>query len=395
MERPRSSQRARVMSTTLASLWMLVGCGDDAGAAATEGATTSSTGSTDPTSPTGLPTTTGDDTTTTGADGSSTSDASSSSTAAGSSSSTGGDTTSSSESTTGMAAFDVPFTELDTYPLPLTIRVQPGWILITSAAEWDAQTGVPVPAGVSFPEDWLVLGSRGPLPFPGHALEPSALTWDAGTLVVDGSAVDPAADCETYQLTWPADTLLRIDALDVRVSDIDDQTTPVVASCAGGAGQDMSCSLATPCTTGLLCASLIRSTVLSNNPGGLCLPTSYAGVFTGGALAIPSDGTTAETSQLVAGLTSVDMDVVIWVETDHPAPQELVIELRNPSDNQVPVASLQRSPLHPGGVGIVPIGFSGDESVNGTWWLVVRDEVVNANNGSVTGWELEIMSRFD
>ena len=40
-------------------------------------------------------------------------------------------------------------------------------------------------------------------------------------------------------------------------------------------------------------------------------------------------------------------------------------------------------------------GFSSDESVNGTWTLRVRDTVDNGNNGTVQGWTLEIMSRFD
>ena len=48
-----------------------------------------------------------------------------------------------------------------------------------------------------------------------------------------------------------------------------------------------------------------------------------------------------------------------------------------------------------GGVPIVPNGFSGDESVNGTWTLTVRDAVDNDNNGSVQSWNVEIMSRFD
>jgi len=328
-------------------------------------------------------------------------EASSSTTAAQTTSSGSNTESSSSESssegtTSGIAAFDVPFSVLDPADLPLTSRVESGFVVLTSVAEWDAATGgAPLPMGVSFPRQWLVFGSRGPQPFPGHALEVSALTWDAGALVVDGNAVEPDVDCETFQFIWPADTLLMIDALEVEVNAVDDQTMPLATSCALGAGDSEFCDLATPCATGLLCAGLIRSTVLGGMPSGFCLPTSNAGVFTGGALAIPANGTSAETSLLVTGLTSVDMDVVIWVELDHPAPEELVIELRNPDGNQVSVADLQTSPLHPGGVGIVPTGFSGDESVNGTWWLVVSDELANGNNGAVVSWELEIMSRFD
>ncbi|MEM9452581.1 MAG: proprotein convertase P-domain-containing protein [Myxococcota bacterium] len=297
--------------------------------------------------------------------------------------------------TTGLGAFDVPFTVLDRYALPLSSRVQPGWTVITSAAEWDAVTGVPVPTGVSFPEQWLVYGSRGPQPFAGHDLVATSLTWDRGRLVVDGRAGSPGGDCETFQFTWPADTLLVIDALRVEVDGVDDQTVPETISCAMAAGEGASCDLVDLCGPGLLCAGLVRSTVLSNSPGGLCLPQEHAGVFSGGSVAIPGDGTPVEASLPVAGLTSVDMDVVVWVELDHPDPSELVIELRNPDGNQVSVASNPASPLHPGGVGIVPLGFSGDESVNGTWWLVVTDTVINGVDGGVMSWELEIMSRYD
>ena len=178
-------------------------------------------------------------------------------------------------------------------------------------------------------------------------------------------------------------------------ADIDDQTAVLEASCAAGGTDSMSCDLDSPCATGLLCAGIIRTTVLASNPNGLCLDSTYRGVFTGGAVAIPTDGATAEITMQVAGLTTVDMDVTILLDLDHPAPQELVIELRNPDGNVVSVANLQSTELHPGGVPIVPAGFSGDESVNGTWALIVRDTVDNDNNGSVHSWDLEIMSRFD
>ena len=176
---------------------------------------------------------------------------------------------------------------------------------------------------------------------------------------------------------------------------LDDQTIATPASCAGGGVESASCDLDAPCATGLLCGGLIRSTVLLDAPSGLCLPLGFDGSFSGPGVAIPADGSPVEVGLVAMGLATVDMDVVVWVQLDHPAPEELVIQLRNPSDNMVPVASLQSSPLHPGGVGIVPTGFSGDESVNGTWTLVVQDAVVNGSNGSVMSWELEIMSRLD
>lgn len=391
--RLRSNTRLAIIIT----LAMAIGaCGDDAAAVGgassgtnSSGATVGSSGSTRGSatggSATGEPSTGGSTDTSGGTTGTG---------AATTSSGATGDT-STGDATTGSNSVDVPFTVLDPAGLPLEVRVNAGWTAVTTEAQWDALTGVAVPAGVSFPQQWLLVGSRGPQPFPGSRMDVSELSWDGGTLAVAGSAVDPAADCETFTFTWPADTLLVIDALDGEVAVFDDQSAAVTASCAAGGGAFADCDLDSPCATGLLCGGLIRTTVLINMPGGLCLSASNAGVFAGGGFMIAGGGATSEGIIDANGLATVDMDVVVWVELDHPAPQELVIELLNPDGNQVPVANLQTSALHPGGVGIVPTGFSGDESVNGVWSLVVTDTVDNANTGAVTSWSLEIMSRLD
>lgn len=401
----RSPSGAHVLG---ALLCLTAACGDDgspelsgtgAGTTTTEtsGTTTPTTTTTGTASADGSSsTTTTTDTTTSSSTGEPTTG---SSTTSEDTSSTSDDSSSSSSSstddTTGASAVDVPFTVHDPSVLELTARVPAGWVVVTSAAQWATFTDAPVPAGVTFPTQWVLFGSRGPLRYPGHALNVDALSWQGDTLSISGDQVDPADDCETYEFIWPADTLLSFDALDGKVEDVDDQTAVLEASCAAGATDSMSCDLDTPCATGLLCAGIIRSTVLASSPGGLCLDSSYSGVFTGAAVTIPTDGATAEVAMEVTGLTTVDMDVTILLDLDHPAPEELIIELRNPDGNEVSVANLQTTPLHPGDVPIVPTGFSGDESVNGTWSLIVRDSVDNANNGTVNAWDLEIMSRFD
>ncbi|MGH1348374.1 MAG: proprotein convertase P-domain-containing protein [Nannocystales bacterium] len=400
--RVRSIRSHRGALLVGAALCFGPGCGDD-GTAGSGSADASTSGSPDDTSSTGGPTS-GTGTTSTESSSTGTSAPTSSSSTTGDTtgdttgsgtSDTDGDPTSSTGDTTGSSAVDVPFTVLDPSILELTARVPPGWVVITSAAQWASFTDAPVPAGVTFPTQWVMFGSRGPQPYPGHALTVDALSWQGDTLSVSGDQVDPADDCETYEFIWPADTLVFFDALDSEVADVDDQTAVLESSCAAGATASMDCDLDSPCATGLLCAGIIRSTVLLDDPGGLCLDSSNSGVFTGGSVAIPAAGATAELSMQVSGLTTVDMDVTILLDLDHPAPQELVIELRNPDGNQVSVADLQSTELHPGGVPIVPTGFSSDESVNGTWTLVVRDTIDNDNSGSVQSWDLEIMSRFD
>lgn len=376
------------------------GCGDDgsptlSGTGGSSGTTTGDTSSTSgPTGSTsGTASAEGSTTATTDATSStSTGDATTSSSSG--SSTTEGDSSSSSSST-GASFVDVPFIVLDPSALELTARVPEGWVVVTTAAQWATFTDAPVPDGVTFPTQWVLFGSRGPQAYPGHALTVSALAWQGDTLRVSGDHVDPADDCETYDFIWPADSLVAFDALDSTIEDVDDQTAVLEVSCAGGAANTMGCDLDVPCATGLLCAGIIRNTVLANSPGGLCLTTANRGTFTGTAVTIPTDGAVAEITMEVAGLSTVDMDVTILLEHDHPAPEELLITLRNPDNNTVSVANLQSTEFHPGGVPIVPTGFSGDESVNGTWTLIVQDTVDNANNGSVQSWELEIMSRLD
>ncbi len=284
---------------------------------------------------------------------------------------------------------------LDPFLAPPPALVTPGWLLITDAAEWTAQTGIAVPPEIDLESKWLLLGSLGTQAFPGHALEVSSLIWDAGTISVHADAIAPGPDCETYSFTWPTAALLSIDPLQVEVNAFAEKYSDQETSCADGAGDSESCNLDTPCATGLLCAGLIRTTVLLGQPGGMCLPKANAGLFAGAGAALPDGGATVEIELQASGLTSVDMDVVIWVDIDHPAPEDLIIELRNPSDNQVPVWNKQPGPLHPGNLGIVPTGFSGDESVNGTWTLVATDTAKNGQKGSILGWKLEIMSRLD
>jgi len=386
-----------------ALLCLAPGCGDDGspeltgsgGSDGTTGGETSSTGAPGSTS-TGTASAEGSTTGTTDTTGSSSSSGSTSDSTTGpGTSGTLGESTTSTDDTTGASAVDVPFTVLDPSVLELTARVPVGWVLVTSAAQWASFTDAPVPAGVTFPEQWVLFGSRGPLAYPGHGVTVNALAWLGDTLRISGDHVNPGNDCETYEFIWPADTLLSFDALDAEVQDMDDQTAVLETSCAAGATDSMDCGLDSPCATGLLCAGIIRNTVLANDPGGLCLDSSYSGVFTGGSVVIPSDGAAAEVSMEVSGLTTVDMDVTVLLDLDHPAPQELEIQLRNPDGNEVSVANLQSTELHPGGVPIVPTGFSGDESVNGTWTLIVRDTLDNANSGSVQSWDVEIMSRFD
>lgn len=392
----RCSAYARVVSCLLLSTVAFAsGCDDgspttSAGADGTDGSTTSSSGPATDESTSGTSGGGSAEGTTTQGDSSTGSDSSSSSGGAGSTGSTSG-----TDDTTGASAVDVPFVEHDPSVLGLPARVADGWVVVSSAKAWAELTEAPPPAGVTFPGQWVLFGSRGPLRYPGHQLAVEALTWQGGALAIDGQRIDPADDCETFDFIWPADTLVSFDALDGEVQELIDDTASTEWTCPAKGEAVFECDLETPCAVGSLCAGIVRSTVLAGNPAGLCLDSDFRGTVEGGGAMIPGNGSAAELAVNVAGLATVDMDVAVFVDLDHPAPEELVIELRNPDGNQVMVANEQVAPLHPGGVPTVPIGFSGDESVNGAWTLVVTDVVDNANTGAVLGWTLEVMSRLD
>lgn len=397
---------------------LLAGCGDDSAGSAQTGETGSSTtssssgsASSEGSAQTSDPTSSASSDSS-GATISSDSDATSSSTSSAATDTEGTDTsntqTTSEGSTTGASStsgsttggelvdpFDIPFVALDPLLAPAAALVVPGWSLITSEEAWIEMMGAPVPDAIDLESAWLVVGSLGPQAYPGHSIEVAKLTWDDGLITVDGDAIAPGPSCETYAFTWPTAALLEIDPLEVDVDGFLEKLVPDQLDCADGAGEYGDCNLFFPCASGLLCAGIIRSTVLQGKPFGLCLPEDQAGVFSAAGAPIPDGGPTLELEMDVAGLTSVDMDVVIWIEHEHPAPEDLLIELLNPSGNLVPVWDHKVGPMHPGGLGIVPTGFSGDESVNGTWTLFITDTEANGKTAPVTSWQLEIMSRYD
>ncbi|MBV1859887.1 MAG: hypothetical protein KUG77_15860, partial [Nannocystaceae bacterium] len=260
---------ARVRSTcsplfgALLCLATVTACDDDGGGSGTDGAEGSSGGTTGVTPSTsgsvstaGTASAEGSTTGTTDATASSsTGDATTDTSTTGTGTSgTTDDTSDTTGDTTGALVVDVPFTLQDPTVLELTARVPAGWVLVTSAVQWASFTDAPVPAGVTFPDQWVLFGSRGPQRYPGHALSVDTLSWQGDTLIVAGDHVDPADDCETYEFIWPADTLVSFDALDGEIGDVDDQTAVLETSCAAGAADSMDCDLDSPCATGLLCA---------------------------------------------------------------------------------------------------------------------------------------------
>jgi hypothetical protein len=158
------------------------------------------------------------------------------------------------------------------------------------------------------------------------------------------------------------------------------------------AGEGQACTADGDCgTAALVCAGATRG-------GGLCNPAWMRGRFGDSADAALVDGPSgAVTRRLpVYGLATVDTDVELVATIAHSRASDLQIVLVNPLGTEVVVfdgqtAGVSASPL----VLNEPLfGFSGDESVNGEWALIVRDRVAGIT-GRLVDWRLTITSRWD
>ncbi len=162
------------------------------------------------------------------------------------------------------------------------------------------------------------------------------------------------------------------------------------------AGDGQACRATQPCPgTQLVCAGLTRG------DAGLCLPAWLRRSFDDvGPFPIPDAPAAGLTRHLTAyGLATVDMDVELRATIAHPRARDLRVTLENPAGTQVVVFD---------GAGADPgvdgdpyleldgpvIGFSGDESVNGTWTLRVVDRQ-GGQAGSLASWHLGLTSRWD
>lgn len=378
------------------------------------GETTGETSATETsaTSTTGVTTTTGDTTTTGGT--------SSSSSASTTDATTGNETTSGSSGTTTTTTTTTATTDTtDTTdtdglcrdpgelgPLDYTAVDQPlseffdasdfATILNTQddyAAYFDGQP----PADLA--SEWLVFAHPGRTPIgTRHSLVGVDIDG-ACSLSVSYATASLADNCETFTTyTRPAPLVARTPV------GFDPPTEPTLVQAPGlpfdcarqGVGEFESCTEETWCAPGLICAGITRASP------GMCMDATLRGVFASPDLDLEfSKGEPLMATIEATGLATVDMDVIINLVVDHPDPSALTITLTNPSANEVMVWDQEPSPFdavwypEPGSLRLsrVPVGFSGDESVNGTWILTITS--ASDTPGALVSWELEIMSRYD
>jgi subtilisin-like proprotein convertase family protein len=262
----------------------------------------------------------------------------------------------------------------------------------------DYQAFFDAPPPVSLGDTWLLLTQLDRRPF-GTTYVIDEVAVEANCTLTATIAVTELADnCDNFSYTRVGPAGASFDAPFSPPDPAPSLTSMVTPfDCAqSGVGDFEDCSEQQWCAPGLICAGITRSN------GGLCMDASLRGEFASGNVNAPIPDSDVLVAMLDASdLATVDTDVVVSIELEHPDPSALTITLTNPSNNEVMVWDQEPSPYDlswypdPGSLMIarVPQGFSGDESVNGTWILTITDDA--GGGGTLVAWGLEIMSRFD
>ncbi len=160
-----------------------------------------------------------------------------------------------------------------------------------------------------------------------------------------------------------------------------------------GFGESTACSATQPCdlAQGLACAGLTRG------DEGLCQPAwmfDSFGELESGTPVPDGDAAGAVRTVDVHGLATVDTDVSLRLWVSHDVPSQLTATLVNPAGTEVVVFDGASSSANELSIDGPVAGFSGDESVNGTWTLRVVDSV-SGSAGTIERWTLSLGSRMD
>jgi hypothetical protein len=278
------------------------------------------------------------------------------------------------------------------WELPTGAGVQEEVVLLTSAAQFQAHFGVPAPAGIDFGSSWALFYSAGLRNVPGHLASVADVVDNSTELFVFTELRLPGEGCEVLAWQKPAWALVTFPkpssgATALTVIPGEDEVSCV----EGGAVEGAECSETELCHAGLVCCGLTWDF-------GLCFEAWMHAVFpVEGPLTIPAGGTLSS-PVTVTGLATVPMDAIVRVHISHPNPSQLTLSLDMPHQwdgeptfedvfwDKVPVSG-QDLTLH------MPVGFVGDEQVNGVWTLKVVDH--GGGGGALVDWSLELTSRWD
>ncbi len=291
---------------------------------------------------------------------------------------------------------------------PLTTSTVTGWtlpagagleeevVLFTSASAFTAHFGVAPPAN-DFSASWLLFYSAGERNVPGHLARVHEVVDNTAELFVFTELRLPGEGCEVLAWRRPAWTLVRIarpasgaTALTVIGGEDEHDCT------ASGVSEGNGCDEVDLCAAGLVCCGTTWGEGI-----GLCLPAWMHDTFeVAGPSTIPDGSTAGLVSPVtVSGLATVPMDAIVKLSITHPDPSQLTISMSMPLqwDGEETYEDVFWDRAQTAGPNLelhVPVGFVGDEAVNGVWRLKIVDHV-GGGAGTLESWSLELTSRWD
>lgn len=154
--------------------------------------------------------------------------------------------------------------------------------------------------------------------------------------------------------------------------------------CTDGKTVGQSCSVREYCGPDLFCQGITRAGT------GTCQPTALKNSWYLPATTLEDNAVTTVPVE-VSGLGSNDTDVLLLVRLNHPRAADLRITVESPSGREVTVVDGVALP-RTGQVSSALRGFSGQETVNGTWKVRFYDQQAGQRGSLDEGSILEIGS---
>jgi len=143
-------------------------------------------------------------------------------------------------------------------------------------------------------------------------------------------------------------------------------------------------------STQLLCGGSSETAVT-----GTCVPAWMGNTFTSALhQAIPDGRGALDAPLVVRGLATVPTDLAVVPMIHHARRQDLRITLLNPSGTPSVIFNRTGRGWWIPGDRIVVRNFASDESVNGRWTLRIED-LATGTAGSLGGWSMDVVSRWD
>lgn len=155
-----------------------------------------------------------------------------------------------------------------------------------------------------------------------------------------------------------------------------------------------------PCGPTKVCGEDLMCVGLTMWVNGMCNPKWMWGYFYGDTPVASPDAGKVTIPLVVSAMASVEVDVILYVDIEHPDPSQLTLTMLNPlnEDGELSQWAVIFDQEPTDGPNLVPhvgvVAFSGDEVANGEWALVVEDNTPGST-GTVKELWTEMTSRWD